>query len=260
MTDTPLDLALTAMEAAPENDEARLTFYERLAESELFLLLEREPEGDQVEPRLFQTADGDLVLVFDREHRLTDFAEGPAPYAALSGRSLAAMLHTQNIGVGVNLGVAPSSIVIPPDAVSWLNETLGEDPLEVTETPEEILPPGNLPERLVTGIDAKLAQAAGLADFAYLAAVKYRGGRNGHLLAFIGATPGAEPALAGSAREALVFSGLDAGEVDVAFLKASDQIAAKLAKLGLRFDLPKAPEASVPGAPGLDPEAPPKLK
>ena len=39
--ETPLDAAHAAMEAAPEDDAARLRFYERLADSELFLLLRR---------------------------------------------------------------------------------------------------------------------------------------------------------------------------------------------------------------------------
>ena len=36
---TPLDTAHDAMQAAPEDDRARLRFYERLADSELFLML-----------------------------------------------------------------------------------------------------------------------------------------------------------------------------------------------------------------------------
>ena len=95
MTDTPLDTAHIAMDAQPDNDTARLQFYERLADSELFLLLEKDADGDQIEPRLFDTEELRLVLVFDREHRLTAFAEGPAPYAALSGRSLVDMLDGQ---------------------------------------------------------------------------------------------------------------------------------------------------------------------
>ena len=43
VTDTPLDLAHAATEAAPQDDAARLRFYERLADGELFLLLEAEP-------------------------------------------------------------------------------------------------------------------------------------------------------------------------------------------------------------------------
>ena len=260
MTDTPLDNAHIAMEAAPENDNARLAFYQRLVESELFLLLGREPDGDQIEPRLFPTEEARLVLVFDREHRLTAFADGPAPYAALSGRSLTGMLVGQDIGLGVNLGVAPSSIIIPPDAVTWLHQTLGEGPEEVAETPEEISAPRGLPEHLVTALDAKLAQAAGLARVAYLTSVSYKSGRRGHMLALIDALPGAESSLASSVREALVFSGLDAGEIDVAFFDASDAIAARLARAGLRFDLPEPPQAQTPKAPGMDPNAPPRLK
>jgi hypothetical protein len=260
MTHTALDTAHIAMEASPDDDTARLAFYERLADSELFILLEKEAEGDQIEPRLFETKDVRLVLVFDREYRLTEFAEGPAPYAALSGRSLTDMLNGQDIGLGVNLGVAPSSIIIPAAAVSWLHQTLGDSPEEVAETPEEIGAPVGLPERLITGLDTKLAQAAGLARFAYLTTVTYKSGQRSHMLAFIDTLAGAEATLAGAAREALVFSGLDAGEIDVAFFTASDPMAAKLAKAGLRFDLPEAVQARAPGAPGMDPNTPPRLK
>ncbi len=109
-------------------------------------------------------------------------------------------------------------------------------------------------------MDTKLAQAAGLATSAYLTAVTYKAGRRTHMLAFIDATPGSEPALASATREALVFSGLEAGELDVAFFKSSDPMAAKLAKTGLRFQLPEAMAANPPSAPGMDPNAPPRLK
>lgn len=260
MTDTALDAAHKGMQANPDDDRARLTFYERLADSELFMLLEKEVEDDLLEPRLFETEDLRLVLVFDREHRLNAFAEGAAPYAALSGRSLANLLEGQSIGVGVNLGVAPSSIIIPPSAVTWLKKTLGDGPQEVVDTPEEIGAPAGLPERLIIGIDTKLAQAAGLAQSAYLTAVTYRSGRRSHMLAFINALPESEHSLASATREALVFSGLDAGEIDVAFFRSSDPIAAKLAKTGLRFDLPEAVNAIPPVAPGMDPDVPPHLK
>lgn len=260
MTDTPLDAAHIAMDSQPDDDAVRLRFYERLSDSELFLLLEKEADGDQIEPRMFDTEDIRLVLVFDREHRLTAFADGPAPYAALSGRSLVDMLDGQDIGLGVNLGLAPSSTIIPPQAISWLRKTLEGRPEEVAETPEVVGPPIGLPERLITGLDTKLAQAAGLARLAYLTMVTYKGGRRSHMLAFINAIPGSEPALASAAREALVFSGLDAGELDVAFFKASDPLAAKLAKAGLRFDLPEAAEIHAPGPPGMDPNRPPRLK
>lgn len=252
---TPLDLAHADMET---NDAARLRFYERLADAELFLLLDAEPVGDHMTPRLFPVEDTTLVLAFDREERLADFA-GSVPYAAVSGRALAQMLAAQSLGLGLNLEVAPSSIVLPPEAIMWLHETLGTAPKDVEATPEELLPPAGLPEALITGLDTKLAMTAGLARHAYLCAVRYKGGGQSHMLAFLDPVPGAEPALAHAVNEALVFSGIEAGSLDVAFFSVSDPLAAELAKVGLRFDLPEFSTPEGPSAPGMDPSKPPVL-
>ncbi len=253
---TPLDQAHAAME---NSDAARLQFYERLADAELFLLLEAEAEGDQISPRIFPLEDAQLVLAFDREERLADFA-GAAPYVALSGRVLAGLLAGQGIGLGLNLDVAPSSIILPADAVMWLNDTLGTAPTDVEATPEELLPPSGLPEDLITGLDTKLALTAGMARKAYLCAVRYSGGAQSHMLAFLDPVPGAEPALARAVNEALVFSGIEAGMLDVAFFAASDPMSASLAKVGLRFDLPEPETPSAPAAPGSDRAKPPTLR
>lgn len=259
---TPLDQAHAAMEAAPEDDAARLGFYDKLAASELFLLLEAEAEGDRIRPRLFPVEGQNFVLVFDREERLTEFAEGTAPYAALSGRAMAEMLAGQGIGIAVNPSVAPSSILLEAAAVAWLAETLAGVPDEVEDRPEEVSTPAGLPERLLTSLDARLATAEGLARMAYLIGVSYAGGRRGHLLAFIDPIPGAEPSLARLVSDALTFSGIEAGSLDVSFFRASDPMAGRFAKVGLRFDLPEAPKlAQTPGAaPGMNPDAPPKLR
>lgn len=254
---TPLDNAHAAMAAAPDDDTERLRFFERLADAELFLLLTEEITGDRLSPSIFDTSDGRFVLAFDREERLTAFTEGPAPYAALSGRAIAGMLNGQDIGLGLNLGVAASAFLVPAGALAWLSDTLEAGPEEFVERPEHIAPPTGLPEQLVTGIDTKLASARGLARMAYLVAVTYPGGRPGHMLAFIAPTPGAEGALANAISEVLVFSGIEAGTLDVAFFAPTDPIAAKLAKHGLRFDLPQV-EAMKP--PGSDPTKPPKLR
>ncbi len=258
---TPLDDAHAAMTAAPDEDGARLAFHDRLASSELYLLLTREPEpGAALDPRLFETSQGTFVLAFDRLERLSDFAEGSAPYAALSGRVLAGMLAGNGVGLALNPGVAPSSYLMPPDAVSWLHETLADAPDELEARPAEIAAPGDLPDRLLTALDAKLASARGLARMAYLAAVTWDSGARGHLLAFVDATPGAEGALARAVREALVFSGLEAGSLDVAFFAAPEPVTARLARVGLRFDLPRFEAATTPAPPGSDPETPPRLR
>lgn len=260
MKETRLDQAYARMAAAPEDDTARLAFYERLAESELYLLLDREPEGDAVSPQIFDTEDGRFVLAFDREERLATFAGGPAPYAALSGRGLTEMLSNAELGIGLNLGVTTSETLIPSEAVAWLNLTLAERPTETGDIPRELHPPAGLPERLIETLDGKLASAAGLARMAYLTGVTWRNGTTGHLLAIIDPLPGAEPSLARAVGEALVFSGLEAGVLDVTFLNATDPAAARFAKVGLRFDLPEPPEAEGPASPGMDPEKPPRLR
>jgi hypothetical protein len=250
------------MEAAPQDDAARLRFYERLADSELFLMLAEEAEGDNISPSLFDTGEGKFVLVFDREERLAEFAGQTVPYAALSGRIVAQMLAGQGIGLGVNLEVAPSSILIPADAVDWLNAALGHAPDEVEQKIEEFTAPAGLPETLLTALDAKLATAAGLAASAYLVGVRYAGGGQGHLLGFVGAKDAAQPALAKAAGEALTFSGIEAGAMDVGFFAPSDPVAASLARTGLRFDLPEPEQRQEyrPATPGSDPEKPPRLK
>lgn len=262
MTDlvTLLDAAHAAVSADPENEALRLRFFERLADGEMVLLLEREAVGESLEPRVFDLEDGPVVLVFDREERLASFAGGIAPYAALPGRVIAGLLKGQGIGLGVNLGVAPSSMLLPPEAMDWLAETLDGGPVEVEAQPVEFLAP-YVPETLIAALDAKLARAGGLAKAAVLAGVVYHGGRRGHMLAFLDAGEGAEAALARAMGEALVFSGIEAGELDVVFLAAASPAAKAMAKVALRFDLP-VPKVQdhAPSAPGMDPARPPKLR
>lgn len=260
---TLLDRAHGAMIAAPDDDAARLRFYERLADAELYMLLASEAEGDEaVSPEVFDLGAERYVLVFDREERLAGFAGQPSPYVALSGRAIAGMLMGQGLGLGVNLDVAPSSMLLPQEAVAWLHDTLGNAPDEIEARITEVRAPKGLPEQLITALDAKLAGAMGLAQCAYLAGVSYDSGVRGHLLGFVSAVPQAKPALARAAAEALTFSGIEAGAIDVGFFRASDPVTAKLDKVGLRFDLPQA-QAAAPkplAAPGRDPGAPPKLR
>ncbi|WP_103257034.1 SseB family protein [Tabrizicola aquatica] len=257
---TFLDAAHAAVSADPENEALRLRFFERLADGEMVLLLEREAVGQSLEPKVFELEDGPVVLVFDREERLASFTGGIAPYAALPGRVIAGLLRGQGIGMGVNLGVAPSSMLLPPEAMDWLAETLEESPEELEARPQEFLPPA-VPEAVIAALDAKLARAGGLAAAALLAGVVYEGGRRGHILAVIDAADGAEDALARAMNEALVFSGIEAGELDVAFLRGGDPAAVAMARVALRFDLP-VPDVQdlAPAAPGMDPSRPPKLR
>lgn len=257
---TLLDAAHAAAAANPGDDGARLRFFERLADGELFLLLEREAAGETLDPKVFDLEDGRFVLVFDLEERLAEFSGGIAPYAALPGRVIAGLLRGQGIGLGVNLGVAPSEMLLAPEAMDWLAGALDAGPDEAMGAPEEVLKPA-VPDVLIAGLDAKLAKAGGLAAAAVLAGVVWRGGRRGHLLAFLDAQPGAEPALARAVNEVLIFSGIEAGELDVGFLRAEEPAAVAMGRVGLRFDMAVVPVTPIqPEAPGSDPARPPRLR
>lgn len=256
---TPLDEAHAVMMAAQEDDLARLRFYERVADVELFLLLEAEPEGDQINPRLYEEK---YLLAFDRAARLSAYVGAQAPYVALSGRTIAQMLEGQDLGLALNIGVAPSEILLPAGAMAWLRDTLANEAGEVEARIERVLPPKGLPEDLITAIDAKLATATAMAVGAFLVAVEYRGGGRGHLLAFVGAIPRAQEALVRAASEALTFSGIEAGAMDVGFFGPDDPVVQRLAKVGLRFDLPQGEglQQTPRMPPGSDPAKPPILK
>ncbi len=257
---TALDAAHAAMVAS---DAARLRFFAALADTELFLLLEREAQGDVIEPRLFPVEGGEVALAFDTEARLAEFVGGAAAFASVPGRVLAEMLASQGLGLGLNLDVAPSAMLLPRDALHWLTQTLGAGaPEEMDDRIAELLPPGPLPESLLDALAARLVKASGLAERALLARVRYANGGAGHLLAILGAETRARPALARAVNEALTFSGVEAGALDVAFFEPGDPVVDRLDRVAMGIDIPApaAPRVATTSAPGTDPDRPPKLR
>ncbi len=255
--ETALDRAHAAMAAAPADDALRLRFHERVADAELYLMLAEEPAGDdRLKPEVFRLEEGGVVLAFDRAERLGGFAGRPVPYAALSGRALARMLAAEDLGIGLNFG-APSETLLPAATVQWLAATLGTGPAEVDAQIAALRSPGGLPEHLIAALAEKLALAEGMAQAAWLAGVRYADGRHGHMLAFVDAVPGAEPALAAAVSEALIFSGVEAGELDVTFTPSASPLAARLARAGLAFEIPRPDN---PGSAGDTPLRPPRLR
>ena len=255
-----LDQAYGEMQAG--DAAAGLRFYRLLADATLFLLLEREAEGARVDPRVFDLPDGPVLLAYDSEERLAALGQGPLPYAALPGRLIAQQMLGQGLSLGLNFGSgAASEVLLPPEALRWLCEMLEAKPLEVEATPAQFYAPRGMPDALSDALRFTLGGAAGLARAAFLAGVRYSDGRLGHMLAVIDALPAAEEALARALGEALVFSGLDAGELDVTFLASGDAVVAELARVAVVFEVPeRAVEAAVErAAPGMDGK-PPRLR
>lgn len=268
---TALDHAQAALQAAPDSEAAQLRFYHALADAELLLLLERDPEpgpeGERINPRVFDLEDGPVILAFDSEERLASIGQGagPVPYAALPGRVIALHLAGQGVSLGVNLGTgAPSEVLLPPEALRWLTETLDHVPQAAEARADAFHPPGALPEALTNALIFTLGGAEGLASGALIAGVSYDDGRRGHMLALLDVVEGAEEALARAAGEALTFSGLEAGQMDVVFLASDSPAARAMVRVAHRLEIAAIPEAPVekpaPKGPGMDPDKPPFLR
>ncbi|MBM9594518.1 SseB family protein [Roseitranquillus sediminis] len=257
---TDLADALEAMAASPDDDALRLRFYARLADSEVHLLLDGEAEAGRVAPRSIEHDGHPFVLAFTSEERLAEFAAKTVDHATLSGRALVQMLVASEAGLTLDLGISPAGTMLPPEAISWLAGTLLHRPAEVSERPAEVRPPRDVPDTLREGLAARLAAAGGLAREAWLAEALYEGGRKGWLLLFVDAPDERRRALAHAVGEALTFSGLEAGVVDVTFAKGDDPLVARLARVAMLIDLPKAAPAAAPAAPGRDPDRPPRVR
>lgn len=260
MTETTLDDAHAKMVSEPDNDAARVAFYDCFADCQIILLLNEEATGETVSPATVELAGETYTVVFDSQERLSAFSGEVSPYAELSGRGLAEMLTQKGIGIALNPDVAPSAMLISPQAVDWLAATLANAPAEAVAKPVEISRPGTLPDALVSSLTRKLTGAGALAASAWLTGVTYDDGSRGHLLVFVGVAEPVQTGLANAANEALTFSGIDAGSMDVTFVDAGSDMADRVERLGrpIALSMPEVPEG--PSAPGMDPNSPPKLK
>lgn len=262
---TPLDLAQAAMDDAPDDDAARLRFHALLADTEVMVLLAAPAGDDAVAPEVFDLEAGRYVMVFDREERLAAFADAPAPYAALPGRVVIGQLAGQGIGIGLNLGVAPSSYLMTAAAVDWLAATLTQVPVRTEGAIASLAPPAGVPDVVRQALADRLRMLPGLATGATLAAARYADGRRGHLLAVRDAGEADQARIAKAIGEALTFSGVEAGEVDVVFIATGAPLDARIRATGIEFAIPAPVPAPVSAAvapigPGMDPARPPRLR
>lgn len=262
MTDqTLLDRAHRAMSARPEDAAARLAYYHRLAGAELCLLLDHEPQGDDLAPRVLDLSDGPVVLAFDGEERLAAFADGPVPYAALPGRVILTLLAGQGIGLGVNLGSDDRAFLLPASAIDWLAGLLAQAPEPATARPTGWAAPAD--PSLAPRIADLLSGLGALAAQGWLATARSGDDSPSQFLIIEDPAPGAEEALAKAGTEALAFSGADPSAFSLLFLSGAECRALGLPLLAAPVPLSRPappPEPAAPQAPGSDPARPPRLR
>lgn len=259
---TPLDVAHAAMIANPDDDAARLRFFERILDAELIVLLEAEPTDERLRPRVVDLDAGRFALVFDRDARLAAFLSEPAPYAALPGRRLAVALAGAGLGLALNPGVAPSEALLSAEEIGWLAGMTDPEAAETAEAQvRSVGPPAGASPALIAALGPKLAAMTGRIEAAWLGALRLDDGTERLALAIAGAPEAAQPAVAAAIAETVRFSGAPEAALDVTFLADGAPARAAFERVGLRFrPPPSASEPAAPRPPGRDPNRPPKLR
>lgn len=252
---TPLD-ALCEAPFHELPDAARARVLNRLADTEIVVALAAEPEGDRVELKLFDLAEGRMAVAADREDRLSAFFDAPVAYAALPGRVLAAMLAPENVTLMVNPS-APSEMLLSPETLGWLSEALSDAPDEDQVGPASLsAPSAQMIAALAGPLATRLEDMSGLVELAALVTAEWPDGGRGHLIVVHGVAEARRAVLAKALAELIAFLPPLPDACDVAFDLPLPENA-----LIIRLEKTEALQPGTgPVAPGSDPEKPPILR
>ena len=158
---TTLDAAFLEAQRDPA---ASPRFFDELMATLLYMPVHEEPEetesgGQSISPIIFEVEDEETILVFDSEERVADWATEPVNYVGLPGATIFEMFDGRE-QVGLNLGVAPSSLIITRENVAWLHDRA----VEATEAEEipaganlRVEPPADAPREAVAALTSRLA-------------------------------------------------------------------------------------------------------
>ncbi len=163
--ETALDLAF---ERARSDEDDSGAFYDALFSATVFMPIRNayddsgetsESEAQSIEPLVWEVEGDETLLLFDTEERLARWATEPMNYIGLPGSTFFKMFQGE-LQVAVNLAVAPSSVMIPAEVVSWLHER-AEGIVETEEVPAgsgmDVTAPPELAPEAIGRITAKLA-------------------------------------------------------------------------------------------------------
>ena len=163
--ETALDLAFERARSAEEDSGA---FYDALFATTVFMPIRNayneagessDTEAQSIEPLVWEVEGDETLLLFDTEERLARWATEPMNYVGIPGSTFFKMFQGE-LQVAVNLTVAPSSVMIPVDVVSWLHDR-AEAMVETEEVPAgtgmDVTAPPELAPEAVGRITAKLA-------------------------------------------------------------------------------------------------------
>ena len=240
---TALDDAFEAAQADPDKTGA---FFDALFAATLYIPIfddveqsgEREPgERSEITPLVFVMDERETVAVFDTEERLARFLDEPMNYIGVPGAAVFEMFNG-DFQVALNLGVAPSSVVIPSENVAWLHEQATQGPQEVDLGDESLViaRPTGVTQTALAAITSALAGFRAEIDEATLFRIEREDGTEGRIVL------GLAPTEAGKQRAEMVAheiaraartlaNGVDS--IEIAMLDADSPMMLQAKKIGL---------------------------
>ena len=133
-------------------------------ETELFILID-DPEDPR--PKVMQIEGGAIMLAFDCEEKLIDFAGDNSFFISMSGRRMIA--QNVSIGIALNLSDNGEGYILTNEVIEWLMKNTQSDKEIIQRKTNEIASPSIVTERFVGFLDEALAASFGMADYAVLA-------------------------------------------------------------------------------------------
>ena len=254
MPDSPLDEIIKQVQS---NDiaENRLILFKRFLDAELFILID-DPQDPK--PKLVNLREGEILLGFDTEEKLMEFAGDNAFFISMTGRNLLA----QNISVGIalNLTNIGGGYILTNEILRWLEKNTQAKQGDIIRHPKKIASPLIASETFIKLLDETLALSPGSANYAILVQDISEETTSNLLLIFVEASEAFKDILTQQISEAFKLSNLQGVTLDIIFAKPDEQLIKKALKIGLRFDLPSIQKVPKPEAPGMDPKKPPVLR
>jgi hypothetical protein len=257
---TPLDRAHAAAAQPGAGDAAMARFYALLVETPLMVPVHPVAEDAPVSPQVFEVSTGPVALAFDADERMTAFIGGAVEYVSLTGRALVAALAERGLGLGLNLGEAPSAMLLEADTVRWIAAEMGGEVAAMDLGGAMTLnPPAGAPRALMAALAERVAQMPGLVQEAWLVSLAPEGGASRLVLLILpgSAARRAVPGVVTALGRAAAVHGAEAGEVAVGVLDDAHPLLAPARRTGLALHPPPA-QAGPSATPRRD--APPRLR
>ena len=116
MPNSPLDEIIKQVQSndIPEN---RLILFKRFLHTELFVLID-DPQDPK--PKLVNLRDGEILLGFDTEEKLMEFAGDNAFFLSMTGRNLLA--QNVSVGIALNLTNIGGGYILTNEILRWLEK------------------------------------------------------------------------------------------------------------------------------------------